>query len=136
VSGFKSGLKFGAGFALSVVVIAFILTGLPELISKYDDVTAMETWEPEVEISELNHWSSGDKIVFVGKLSNQADHDWRSLAVHFKVKDDKQKFMGTCSDVIYGLGVGQADLAFEAKCYDMPSKLENYSFESSFFGRY
>jgi hypothetical protein len=133
---FKKGLKFGFGFSLSCIVALVIVFGGLFLFEYIKESSKIETNSPEIAVKSVKHWVSDTNLIFTGYIENKSNHDWDLLSINFIVKDQAGGLYGRCNENLYSPKFKYGDIKIEAKCYDMPPNLENYSYTIELFGQY
>ena len=91
---------------------------------------------PQIELRSLNHWVSGDKLLFTAIADNKSEHDWLNVSINFIVKKEDGSFFKRCPLLLLNKPFSQGSIDIEAVCQNMPVGFNNYSYEVKVFGEY
>ncbi len=92
--------------------------------------------EANIKLHSLNHWVSGEKLIFTAIAENQSEHEWLNFSLNFIIKNEDGSFFRKCPLVLLNKPFSLGDIDIEAVCNNMPVGFKIYTFEVRVAGEY
>ncbi|WP_156499882.1 hypothetical protein, partial [Oleiphilus sp. HI0061] len=89
--------------------------------------------DPDINLKTVNHWLSGDKLVFTAIAENNSEHEWLNVSVNFIVKKSDGSFFKRCPLLLINKPFSSGNIDIEAVCTNMPAGFSNYTYEVKIF---
>jgi hypothetical protein len=120
-------------FAASLVVL---FTAGVFAYMKVQEALITKVEDPNINLKTVNHWVTGDKLVFTAIAENNSEHQWQNVSINFIVKKADGTFFKRCPLLLMNKPFLSDSIDIEAVCTNMPVGFSNYTYELKVFGEY
>ncbi len=120
------------GAASIVVLLAFAAFAY----TKIDEALTVRVVNPKIAHREINHWQSGNKLLFATVIENKSDIEWEHVGVSFLLKKEDGSFFKRCETILFNVPLEKGPVDVEVMCPNMPNPMPSFTYEVEIIGEY